>query len=248
MKSLPIFCFTVMFLNKSVRKKARNILKSKKRCVQSTVFAFLASATGIAAVRIFLGGRITPYTIVASVALSAVYFVIKACANHRLQVQMILLLANGGKPHIGFYEYASNVLLTLCLSALRILELIAFEAVPVCIVAALLFSIKRSALSAAFFIIMLGGAAVTAVLGLIFYGFSVQKYAKAPFLFAAYPSLSIRECIRLSAESGEKKAADLLRFKLGFLLWLPACIAIFPLLYVVPYYKQSLTCWFKQGF
>lgn len=238
----------MIFLNKSVRKKARDILKNKKRCVQSTVFAFLSAATGIATVRVFLGGRVTPYTIAASVALSAVYFVIKACANHRLQVQMILLVANGGKPHIRFGEYVANVLLTLCLSVLRILELIAFEAIPVCLVAALFFSIKRSALSAVFFVIMLGTAAVTAVLGLIFYGFSVQKYAKAPFLFAAYPSLSIRECIRLSAESGEKKAADLLRFKLGFLPWLPVCAAIFPLLYVVPYYKQSLTCWFKQGF
>ena len=42
----------------------------------------------------------------------------------------------------------------------------------------------------------------------------------------------------------EEKAAELLRFKLGFLGWIPLCVAIFPLLYLIPYYKQSLTCLF----
>lgn len=197
-------------------------------------------------IRNLINFRITPRTIAAGAALYAAYFIIKASANYRLQAQMIMLLSNGGEPHISIGEYAKNALLTLCLSALRILELLAFEAVPVCVAAVLLFSIKRSALSAAFFAIMLVCAAVTAIMGLIFYVFSVQKYAKAPFLLAAYPLLSVRDCIRLSAENGKNKAAALLRFKLGFLPWLLACAAIFPLLFVVPYYKQSLTCWFKQ--
>ena len=235
-----------MFLNKTIRKKARHILKNRKGCVTSTVFSFLAAAAGLAGARFLLGGKATPITLAVGFALSVIYFIIKACANHRLQVQMILLASDGGKPCIKVKEYAKNALLTLCLSMLKIFELLAFEALPVCVVTVLFFSIKRSALSLTFFAIILCGAAVTAVMGLAFFVFSVQKYAKAPFLLAAYPSLSVADCIRLSAENGAKKAAALLRFKLGFLPWLLVCAAIFPLLFVVPYYKQSLTCWFKQ--
>lgn len=210
------------------------------------LFSFLAVAVGIAALRTFVINSKTPYAVAAGVTLTFVYFFVKSCTNYRLQAQMILLLSNGEKPRIRFGEYIKNAFLAVSISGLKTLELLAFEAIPAAIVAALIFSIRRNALSAIFFTIMFAGAAVTAILGLIFYVFSVQKYAKAPFLLAAYPLLSIRDCIRLSAEKGEKKAAELLRFKLGFLPWVLACVAIFPLLFVVPYYKQSLTCWFKQ--
>ncbi len=187
-----------------------------------------------------------PYALVIGVALSTLYFVIKSCANYRLQAQMILLLTSGEKPKIKLLEYAKNALLTLCLFLLKTVELVAFEAISAGIVALLFFSIKSKAQSMAFCIIMLVCAAVTAVSGFVFFVLSVQKYAYAPFLLAAFPSLSVSDCIRLSIQKSEKKAADLLRFKLGFLPWLPVCVAIFPLLYVVPYYKQSLTCFFKQ--
>ncbi|MBR6784649.1 MAG: hypothetical protein IKM25_00195 [Clostridia bacterium] len=233
-------------MNKLIRIRAKEALKSRKRCVSSVVFPFLALAAGIIAVRMVVINGKTPYAIAAGVVLSVAYFVIKSCANYRLQAQMILLLTNGGKPKIKFAEYAKNMWLAVLLFLLKTVELLAFEAIPVCVVAALFLSIKSSAQSIAFCIIMLIGAAVTAFSGLIFFAFSVQKYAKAPFLLAAYPSLTVKDCIKLSIEKGEKKAAELLRFKLGFLPWTLACAAIFPLLYVVPYYKQSLTCWFKQ--
>ena len=175
------------------------------------------------------------------------YFIIKSCANYRLQAQMILLLSNGKKPEIRMREYVKNIGLSVCLFAFKAAELLMFELLPLSMILTLFLSVKSSAVSRAFCLTVLFGAAVIAVFGAIFFAFSVQKYAEAPFLLAAYPSLSVADCIRLSIEKGEKKAADLLRFKLGFLPWLFACIAIFPLLYVVPYYKQSLTCWFKQG-
>lgn len=233
-------------LEKAIKRRAKKALKSKKRCVTSIIFSFLSAATGIFAVRFVMFNFSKQYALAAGIALSAVYFTIKSCTNYRIQVQMILLLTNGEKPDIGITEYLKNILLTFCLSALKIIEFVAFEAIPVGIVAALFFSIKRSALSASFCLTALVGAAITSVLGLIFFAFSVQKYTEAPFMLAAYPALSVADCIKLSVQRGEKKAADLLRFKLGFLPWLLACIAIFPLLYVVPYYKQSLTCWFKQ--
>ena len=214
----------------------------------SIIFSFLAAAAGVFVIRTVLSSGVTPkYALAAGAALSVLYFIIKSCANYRLQAQMILLLSNGKKPEIRMREYVKNIGLSVCLFAFKAAELLMFELLPLSMILTLFLSVKSSAVSRAFCLTVLFGAAVIAVFGAIFFAFSVQKYAEAPFLLAAYPSLSVADCIRLSIEKGEKKAADLLRFKLGFLPWLFACIAIFPLLYVVPYYKQSLTCWFKQG-
>ena len=233
-------------MNKSIRSRAKKALKSKKRSVSPVVFLFLALAAGFFAVKAVIANGKTPYATVTIITLSLFYFIIKSCASYRLQTQMILLLSSGEKPKIKPLEYVRNAWLTLCLFLLRTLELIAFEALPAGIVVALFLIVKTKAQSTVFCVVMLIGSAVTAVAGLIFFALSVQKYAKAPFLLAAYPSLSVSDCIKLSVEKCEKKAAALLRFKLGFLPWLFACAAIFPLLFVVPYYKQSLTCWFKQ--
>lgn len=244
----PDFYFYGDILNKSIKSRARKALKSKKRSVTAILFSFLSAAAGVFVIRMVISGANFAYAVWAGIALSAVYFVIKSCTNYRMQAQMILLLSNGEKPQIKPKEYLKNAALYICLFLLKAAEFAAFEFLPLSMVFLLYQSIKASAVSMAFCITVLIGAALLSAAGLVFFVFSVQKYAKAPFLLAAYPALTVKECIILSVENGEKKAADLLRFKLGFLLWLPACIAIFPLLYVVPYYKQSLTCWFKQGF
>ncbi len=167
----------------------------------------------------------------------------RICLNYRLQVQMITAL-HGGESEIRAKEYLKNILLSLRLFLLKTAELIAFEFLPILMITLLFFGISVKGISRSFCIIILIGAAVVAATGFVFYVFSVQKYAQAPFFLAAYPELTVGDCIKQSKEKWAKKAAELLRFKLGFLPWLFACVAIFPLLYVIPYYKQSLTCRF----
>lgn len=210
------------------------------------MISFLAAATGIFVARtIFVNGS-GIYAIAFGAVASVFFLMFRACTAYKMQVQMILLLSGAGKIKIGLAEYMRNIRLSLCLFAFRAAELIAFEFIPVTTVMILFLRIRERAVSRAFCLTVLAGAALLAAVGAIFYALSVQKYSKALFLLAAYPSLSVRDCIKLSSATGEKRAAEMLRFKLGFLPWWLACAAIFPLLFVVPYYKQSLTCYFKR--
>ncbi len=210
------------------------------------MISFFAAATGIFVARMIFVNGSGIYAIAFGAVATVAFFLFRICTAYKMQVQMILLLSGTKKIKIGFAEYLRNIRLSLCLFALKTAELIAFEFIPVTTVLILFLRIRERAVSRIFCIIILSGAAVLAVFGAIFYALSVQKYSKALFLLAAYPALSVRDCIRLSAATGEKRAAEMLRFKLGFLPWWLACAAIFPLLFVVPYYKQSLTCFFKQ--
>lgn len=233
-------------MNKSLKKQAREALKSRKRSVSSTVISFLAAATGILVARtVFVNGS-GIYAIVFGAAATAAFLIFRVCTAYKMQVQMILLLSEMKKIKIGFAEYLRSIRLSLCLFAFKATELIAFESIPVTTVLILFLRIRERAVSRAFCLTVLAGAALLAAVGAVFYALSVQKYSKALFLLAAYPSLSVGDCIKLSAATGEKRAAEMLRFKLGFLPWWLACTAIFPLLFVVPYYKQSLTCFFKR--
>ena len=230
-------------MNKKVRKRAKKLLKGRKRSTFPAVVTLLFTSAGVFFIRTFLSEGKTLFALLVSALLSGLYVLFRMCLNYRLQVQMITAL-HGGESKIRPKEYLKNILLSLRLFLLKTAELIAFEFLPILMITLLFFGISIKGISRNFCIIILIGAAVVAVTGFVFYVFSVQKYAQAPFLLAAYPELTVGECIRQSKEKWTEKAAELLRFKLGFLPWLFACVAIFPLLYVIPYYKQSLTCRF----
>ncbi len=230
-------------MNKKVRKRAKKLLKGRKRSTFPAVVTLLFTSAGVFFIRTFLSEGKTLFALLVSALLSGLYVLFRMCLNYRLQVQMITAL-HGGESKIRPKEYLKNILLSLRIFLLKTAELIGFEFLPILMITLLFFGISVKGISRSFCIIILIGAAVVAVTGFVFYVFSVQKYAQAPFLLAAYPDLSVSECIRLSKGKWTEKAAELLRFKLGFLPWLFVCVAIFPLLYVIPYYKQSLTCRF----
>lgn len=213
-----------------------------------SLIALLLVAAGVFLVRFLLAGGKTAVALCVSVILTLAYTLFRNCVNYSLQVQTVAAL-NGSEIKIKAKEYAKNVWLTVRIFALKTAELIAFELLPFLMLSLLFLGINVKGISRSVCLIILLGAAVVSAIGLVFYVFSVQKYSKAPFFLAAYPSLTVSECIEISRLQGEGKAAELLRFKLGFLPWIPLCIAIFPLLYFIPYYKQSLTCFFiRRGF
>ena len=233
-------------MNESIKQSAREALKRRKKGVSSSVISFLGAATGFFIARMFFVNGPDVFAIVSGAFATAAFLFFRTCTAYKMQVQMILLLSGIKKVKIGFSEYLRNVRLSFCLFALKTAELIAFEFIPATTLLILFLKIRDRGVSLKLCITVLAGAAVLAVFGAVFYAFSVQKYSKALFLLAAYPMLSVTDCIKLSMETGEKRAAEMLRFKLGFLPWWLACVAVFPLLFVVPYYKQSLTCFFKR--
>lgn len=208
--------------------------------------SFLAAATGIFVARtVFVNGS-GVYVIGFGALATLAFLIFRTCMAYKMQVQMILLLSDMKKIKIGFAEYLRSIRLSLCLFVFKAAELIAFEFIPVTTVLILFLRLRERGVSRAFCITVLAGAAALAVFGAVFYALSVQKYSKALFLLAAFPAVPVMDCIKLSSATGEKRAAEMLRFKLGFLPWWLACVAVFPLLFVMPYYKQSLTCYFKR--
>ncbi len=224
------------------------MLRNRKKSTLPSLIALIFVSAGVIFVRFLLMDGKTAFAVSVSIILTATYTVFRMCVNYRLQVQTVIALY-GGETKIKAKEYISFIRLSVRLFLLKTAELIAFEFLPFLMISALLLMIRIKGISANACIIILVGVAVIAATGLIFYVFSVQKYSKAQFFLAAYPNLSVGDCIALSLINCKEKAAELLRFKLGFLPWIPLCIAIFPLLYFIPYYKQSLTCrYVTQGF
>lgn len=80
-------------------------------------------------------------------------------------------------------------------------------------------------------------------LSLVFYLLRSGHCLCAPYLLAANPGAPIREILRQSKIKAEGGEWALLRFRFGFWPWLLPCALIVPLLFVIPYYKQSLACY-----
>ena len=88
----------------------------------------------------------------------------------------------------------------------------------------------------------LGGAVLCGVVGSAFAYLLCQQYALCAYLLAKEPSLGVHETIRLSRRYMETNCGKLLWFKLTFLPWFLSCLFVLPVIYVVPYYRQSIVC------
>ena len=73
-----------------------------------------------------------------------------------------------------------------------------------------------------------------------------QKYALAPILFARSPHKGVRSAVRGSCSLMEDDCVRLFRLKLSFLPWAAVCLAVLPLVYVVPYYQQAKACMLRD--
>ena len=90
------------------------------------------------------------------------------------------------------------------------------------------------------------GGTICLGIGLFFAILIHQKYALAQILLARYPKKGVRSALRGSCFLMEDSCLPLLRMKLSFLPWILACLAIVPLVYVVPYYQQTTTCMLRN--
>ena len=75
--------------------------------------------------------------------------------------------------------------------------------------------------------------------------FPLEVGAYLVFL-ACYKDFTPGDAIRESVRKTKGNVVDIFFFKLGFLPWFLLCPLVFPIFYVVPYYKQSVTCFFLR--
>lgn len=77
----------------------------------------------------------------------------------------------------------------------------------------------------------------------LYFGFAaVQKYAFCEALLTLDPARGVVDTLRESGRVARGLCFACARERLRFSLWALLCVLIFPLLYVAPYYRQSMAC------
>lgn len=185
--------------------------------------------------------------LLAAVAMLSLPLFVAAVAPLRLIMQIkFLMFARGAragmKPDIGFSGALKACELCIRLFFIKLFWFAVFEAVPVAAGALFVYGNYRSAVSLKAACTVLAGLSLLAAAGLIFYFVFIQRYSKSMFFLACYKDFTAGDAITESVRRTRGKLADISLFKLSFVPWILLCIGILPAFYVVPYYKQSLTC------
>ncbi len=159
-----------------------------------------------------------------------------------------LLLARGINPSRRIDMGISGALkaceMSVCLFFIKLFWLAVFEVIPVTASAIFIYHNIRKAVSLRAAFIFLSGMLILALAGFGFYLLFTQRYSKSMFYLACYKDFTVPEAIAESVKRTKGKCADILFFKLGFMPWFLLCMLVFPSFYVIPYYKQSITCLF----
>lgn len=104
------------------------------------------------------------------------------------------------------------------------------------------YSLSVETIAINLLVVLLVGACVTTLTGLVFLLLTSARYFAASALFSKNPNMSIRTAIKESTALTEGQCLKIVLFKLSFLPWLPACLLILPAVYVLPYYRQACIC------
>lgn len=182
-------------------------------------------------------------------ALFSLLAAVTAISPLRLNLQIKhLFLAQGissfRKPQLGFSDTVKACDLCIRLFFIKAFMLAVFEAVPVCIFSVYLYYNKHNPVSLNAACAVLWGTVILAAAGLFFWVLFIQRYSKAFFYLACYKDFSPDDAIRESVRKTQGKSSEIFLFKASFLPWFLLCAGILPALYVLPYYKQSVTCFY----
>lgn len=163
-----------------------------------------------------------------------------------LQLRFLLLAKSKGRfmmPAIGISDILKACELSVRLFVLKLFWFVLFEIIPG--ISAVLFwgYVSQNAVSLRAAYAVVCGIVLLAVTGAVFYFITVQKYSKSWFFLACYSDFTAADAIKESIGKTQNKLIEIFFFKLGFLPWFLLCILILPAFFVVPYYKQSVTCY-----
>ncbi len=167
-------------------------------------------------------------------------------ARLRLETRHFML-ARGMKNirvRTGLSEFGKSLLFYPLVLCLKLFWLFVFEAVPVFSATAFYFYLNENSLSLKAFVVVGAGIIILAAVGFGFYSVFIQRYSKSAFYLACYKDFSPFDAIGESVRKTRDSLVEILLFKLGFLPWFLLCIGIVPMLFVIPYYKQSMILYF----
>ncbi len=168
----------------------------------------------------------------------------------RLEIKH-LLLARGMNPSrrisLGLTGVLKSCGMCACLFCLKFIWFLFFEFIPLSAAVALAAYTAENSLSLRAAYVIMGGIAVAAAAGLGFFSVFIQRYSMSMFYLACFKDMSVFEAIEESVKKTKNRLSEIMIFKLGFLPWFLLCLLIAPALFVIPYYKQSITCCFLNS-
>lgn len=203
-----------------------------------TVFIFMLSNPLF---NMFVGTKY--YSAIFAVVSLVILLMIVSPARLRLETKHFML-ARGLKNiriRTGFLKSLLFYPLVFCL---KLFWIAVFEAIPVLSAILFYFYLSENSLSFRAFVVLCAGIIILATAGIGFYSVFIQRYSKASFYLACYEDFSPFDAIGESVRKTRGSLVDILIFKLGFLPWFLLCVGIVPMLFVIPYYKQSLVLYF----
>ncbi len=92
------------------------------------------------------------------------------------------------------------------------------------------------------FLIMLTGGVLLVIFGLFFAFCINQRYFMAKYLFLKNPKISIKRAVRVGIAMMDGNCLKTAVFKMSFLPHLLSCVFVLPVIYALPYFRQSCTC------
>lgn len=149
-----------------------------------------------------------------------------------------------GKPQIGLQGALKSCDLCVRLFLIKFFWFAVFEAIPVCSLLLFGYQIKRDTVSLKAAYAVAAGLFILAAAGFVFWLIFIQRYSKSMFYLACYKDFTAADAISESVRKSKNSMAEIFLFKLSFAPWLLLCLLILPAFYVIPYYKQSVTCLF----
>ncbi|MBE6820628.1 MAG: DUF975 family protein [Ruminococcaceae bacterium] len=215
-------------------------------CAGFAVFTIFSLCNGV--LNRFFAGDGLVLAAVAAVTLP-VFVAVISPVRLALQVKHLFLARGtryGVKPQIGFDGGLKACDLSVRLFAVKAFWFLFFEAIPVCLWFVLLFQIRITDVSVNAAFTVTAGLSLLGIAGFIFWLIFIQRYSKAMFFLACYKDFTPGDALRESVRKTKGNVTDIFLFKLGFLPWFLLCLLVLPAFYVVPYYKQSVTCFFLR--
>lgn len=105
----------------------------------------------------------------------------------------------------------------------------------------MLYKLRNSGINRMIFIFASALYLFTVLLGLYFSFVTMQKYALTDEIISLNSNLKTTDIIALSKQKTAGVCFRLAKFKLSFTPWFLSCVLVLPLLFVIPYYRQSFS-------
>ena len=184
-------------------------------------------------------------TIIFYVVLFAVAVIVISPMRLQLEIKHLSLAKRcKNAERIGLKYALKSCGMSLMLLVFKAFWFAVFEFLPAISAAIFILCISTQPLSMRAAKVILAGIVLVAAMGLFFYFSAIQRYSMAMFYLACYKDFSVLDAIKESISKTKGKRRKTLMFKVSFLPWFLLCLGIAPAFFVVPYYKQSITCHF----